>query len=152
MIFAAARKVHGGVPKKMSMLLVRQEVMGNELSAVATVLKSDVKREGVKKFISWCEEEIEKLEKDEKDGSKEGVQPLKGADVANVVDLQIETTKEKKPKKDGKGRQKLRERKKQGLQKKRLNTSAASTAIAPIAEPSIETRKASLTEKLAHTY
>ena len=111
MSFAAARKVPGGVPKKMSMLLVRQEVMGNELSAVATVLKSDVKREGVKKFISWCEEEIEKLEKDEKDGSKEGVQPLKGADVANVVDLQIETTKEKKPKKDGKGRQKLRERK-----------------------------------------
>ena len=31
----------------MSMMLVRQEVMGNELSAVMTVLKSDAKREGV---------------------------------------------------------------------------------------------------------
>ena len=62
------------------------------------------------------------------------------------------TTKYKRPKKDGKGRKKLRERKKQGLQNKRLNTSAASTTISAIAEPIIETRKASLTDKLAQDY
>ena len=43
--------------------------MGNKLSAVATVRKSGAKREGVKNFIIWCEEDIEKLEKVKKDGS-----------------------------------------------------------------------------------
>ena len=86
MSFAAARKMPGGVPNKISMLLVRKEVMGNKFSGVATVLKSYVKREGVKKFIIWYEEDIDNLEKSEKDRSKEGVQPLKGGDVANVVE------------------------------------------------------------------
>ena len=45
-----------------------------------------MKREGVKKFIIWYEEDIDNLEKSEKDRSKEGVQPLKGGDVANVVE------------------------------------------------------------------
>ena len=90
MSFAAARKMPGGVPNKISMLLVRKEVMGNKFSGVATVLKSYVKREGVKKFISCFEEDTENLEKGEKDGSKEGVQPLKGGDVANVVEPQME--------------------------------------------------------------
>ena len=84
--FAITRKVPGGGPNKMSMLLVRKEVMGNKLSAVSRVLNSDAKKEGVKKFISWCEEDIEKLEKGEKDGSKRGAQPLKVGDVANVVE------------------------------------------------------------------
>ena len=52
--FSAASKVRGVFPKIFSMLLVRQEVMGNDFSSVATVLKSDVKREGVQNFISWC--------------------------------------------------------------------------------------------------
>ena len=96
----------------MSMLLVHQEVMGNTLSSVATVMNIDVNREGVNKFISWCEEEIENLEKGDKDGSKDGVQPLKGGNVANVVDPQMETTNEKNPNKYRKGRKKLRKRKK----------------------------------------
>ena len=70
MIFTASSKVPGGVPKKMYMLIVRKEIIGNEFSAVVTVLKSDVKIEGVKKFISWCEEYIEKLLKGYKDGSR----------------------------------------------------------------------------------
>ena len=77
---------------------------------------------------------------------------MKCGDVANVVDPQMETTKEKKPNKYGNGWQKLRERKTQVLHKKRLNTSAASTVIDAIAEPSIETRKASLTEKNSRAY
>ena len=56
----------------------------------------------------------------------------------------METTKDKKPKKCGKGRQKLQERKNQGLQKERLYTSAASTTISAITEPIIE--------KLARAY
>ena len=52
----------GGVLKKVSMLLVWQEVMGEILSEVNMVLKSGVKREGVNNFISWCEEDIENLE------------------------------------------------------------------------------------------
>ena len=99
MSFVAASKVHGVVPKKFSMLLVWQEVMGNEFSAVATVLKSDVKREGVHNFISWCEEDIGKLEKVDKYGSKEGFQPLKGGGVANVVEPQMNRKKENNPKK-----------------------------------------------------
>ena len=43
MSFAAARKVPGGVPKKTFMLIVRQEVMGNKFSEVATVLKNNLK-------------------------------------------------------------------------------------------------------------
>ena len=126
--------------------------MGNELSAVVTVLKSEVKRECVKKFISWCEEDIENLEKGDKDRSKEGVQPLKGGDVANVEDPQMETTRDENPKKDGKDWQNLREIQNQSLQKKQLNTSAASTMIAAIMEPSIETPKASLIGKIARAY
>ena len=49
-----------------------------------------MKREGVKNFISCFEEDTENLEKGEKDGSKEGVQPLKGGDVANVVEPKME--------------------------------------------------------------
>ena len=41
------------------------------------------------------------------DGSGEVVQPLKGGDVVNVVQPQMETTKEKNPKKDIKGWRKL---------------------------------------------
>ncbi|KAL3787091.1 hypothetical protein ACHAWO_008571 [Cyclotella atomus] len=54
--------IDGGVPKNMSMLLVRQEIMGNDLSAVDTVLKSDVKREGVKRWIEYIESELTKLD------------------------------------------------------------------------------------------
>ena len=64
----------------------------------------------------------------------------------------METTKQNKPKKDGKGWQKLQEIKNRGLQKKRLNTYTASNTISFIAEPIIETRKASLIEKLYCAY
>ena len=77
---------------------------------------------------------------------------MKGSYVANIVELQLDTTKEKNPKKYGKGRKKLWETKNQDLQKKRLNTSAASTKISVIAEPSIEICKSSLIEKLARAY
>ena len=45
MSYLAQRQIEGAVPKKMTMLLVRQEIIGNEMSALETVIKSDVKRE-----------------------------------------------------------------------------------------------------------
>ena len=50
------------------------------------MLKSDLKIEGVKKFINCCDEYIEKLEKGKKDRSNDEVQPLKGGDVSNGVE------------------------------------------------------------------
>ena len=52
----------GCVPKTVRMLLVRQEIVGNTLSAVDTVLKSDVKRESCKRYIDWIDHELDKLE------------------------------------------------------------------------------------------
>ena len=52
------------MPNNMAMLLVRQEIMGNDLSAVETVLRSDVKREGVKRWIEHVERELNRLDSD----------------------------------------------------------------------------------------
>ena len=73
------------------------------------VLKSDTKRDSVKKFISWHEEQIENLERGNKGGSKEGVQTLKGGNVSNVVEPQMDTSKQKRSNKDDKGWYNLRE-------------------------------------------
>jgi len=91
----AARQLNGdggGVPKNMAMLLVRQEIMGNELSAVETVLKSDVKREGVKRWIEYIEQELTKLDNPQAE--------------SEVVE---EVVEQKAP---SKGKQKLKDRKK----------------------------------------
>ena len=52
----------GGVPTNMRMLLVRQEIIGNEWSALETVLKSDVKRESCKRYIEWIDKELDRLD------------------------------------------------------------------------------------------
>jgi ATPase subunit of ABC transporter with duplicated ATPase domains len=52
----------GGVPTTVRMLLVRQEIIGNDWSAVDTVLKSDVKRESCKKYIEWIDKELDKID------------------------------------------------------------------------------------------
>jgi ATP-binding cassette subfamily F protein 3 len=52
--FMSNRQLCDAVPKNMNMLLVRQEIIGSDLSAVETVLKSDVKRESVRQYIAWC--------------------------------------------------------------------------------------------------
>jgi len=44
-----------GIPKKMSMLLVRQEIVGNDLTPVEFLLRSDARREGLKRYIEMCE-------------------------------------------------------------------------------------------------
>jgi ATPase subunit of ABC transporter with duplicated ATPase domains len=52
----------GGVPTNVRMLLVRQEIIGNDWSAIDTVLKSDVKRESCKKYIGWIDRELDKID------------------------------------------------------------------------------------------
>ena len=114
----------GGVPKKMSMLLVRQEIMGNELSAVETVLKSDVRREGVKRWIEHVENELNKL--DNPETSCEG---------SNDVD-EKEQQKSQPP---SKGKQRLKDRKK---------NKAVSAASAKKAETKNKSNKASSSESI----
>jgi len=94
MTFMAQRQIAGAIPKKMTMTLVRQEIIGSEASAVETVLRSDVKREGVTKFIAWCEGELERLEK--------GGAVVNEEDTATKNEEEEETTTEdtKKPKKN----------------------------------------------------
>jgi ATPase subunit of ABC transporter with duplicated ATPase domains len=128
--FLASRQIPGAVPKNMSMLLVRQEIMGNEWTAVETVLKSDVKRESVKRFITWCEEELEKLEN--------GITAVEEDDAVDKSDAP-------KAKGDRKNRQKLRDRKRQNMASKVAKKNN-------FQDESKEQKKAKLTEKLGKAY
>ena len=122
----------GGVPKNMAMLLVRQEIMGNELSAVETVLKSDVKREGVKRWIQYIEQELNKL------------------DNPQAVDESVEqdaTEVETQQPPPSKGKQKLKDRKKS----KAASASTKKTTTVPKEEDADEKRKR-LNTKLAAAY
>ncbi|CAJ1964333.1 unnamed protein product [Cylindrotheca closterium] len=136
--FLAKRQIADAIPKNMNMLLVRQEIFGNELSAVETVLKSDVKRESVKRYIEWLEKELDKLDNPEKYAEEE--KNDEGA-------AEAKTASEKK--KESKGKQKLRDRKKQGAQQK------AKKAVASVSKvkESKEERRKQLNLKLiqAHT-
>jgi ATPase subunit of ABC transporter with duplicated ATPase domains len=143
MTFLAQRQIENAVPKKMSMLLVRQEIIGCDLSAVDTVIKSDVKREGVKRFIKFCEEEIERLENggqksDEEDNNNEESKDDSG-----------EGTKVKG---SSKGRQKLVEKKKARLEKAARAKAKNNLTASKMKEDNIETKKTKLSEKLGKAY
>jgi ATPase subunit of ABC transporter with duplicated ATPase domains len=129
MTFLANRQIPGAIPKRMTMLLVRQEIMGNDWTAVETVLKSDVQRESVKRFIAWCEEEIDRLERgDPKEEAQDGEDKNTGS----------------------KSRQKLREKKRQTLQ-----TAARAKATVSVKNDhtkDVESKKTKLSEKLAKAY
>ncbi|GMH77457.1 hypothetical protein TL16_g07416 [Triparma laevis f. inornata] len=51
-----------GVPKNLSLLLVKQEIMGSDRTALETVIRSDTRREGLLNFIKKMEEEDDKAE------------------------------------------------------------------------------------------
>lgn len=123
----------------MSMLLVRQEIMGNELSAVEMVLKSDVKREGAKRYIQYIEDELNKL--DNSDTSS--------TDKKN--EAQEESSKAASS--NSKAKQKLRDRK-----KGKLAASATAKAAATIKasksknKETIEEKRKKLNAQLNHAY
>ena len=131
----AARQLNGdggGVPKSMAMLLVRQEIMGNELSAVETVLKSDVKREGVKRWIEYIEQELTKLDNPQAE--------------SEVVEEAVEQ-------KASKGKQKLKDRKKNkaaAAAAKKATVSKKKTAQTP--EEDADEKRKRLNTKLAAAY
>eukprot|EP00977_Amphora_coffeiformis_P011367 scaffold2744_cov160-Amphora_coffeaeformis.AAC.4 len=140
MTFLAARKIEGAVPPNMSMLLVRQEIIGNEWTAVETVLKSDVKRESIKRFIAWCEDELQKLE----DGGQH--QNLQQDDEDETDNAEEETAEDSMA--GGKGRRKLRDRKQKKLQKAAVSVQEAKIPIGAAKEA----KKAHFIEKLAKAY
>lgn len=127
----------GGVPKNMSMLLVRQEIMGNDLSAVEMVLKSDVKREGAKRYIQYIEDELNKLDNpdtsstDKKDEVQE--EPSKAASTS-------------------KGKQKLRDRKKGKVATAASAKAATTKASKSKNKESIEDERKRLNTQLNHAY
>lgn len=136
--FLAKRKIAGAVPKNMNMLLVRQEIFGNEWTAVETVLKSDVKRESVKRYIEWLDKELDKLDNPEKYVEEE--KQAEGAE---------ESKKTQEKKKESKGRQRLRDRKKQSVQQKAKKNALSATKV----KETKEERRKQLNQKLiqAHT-
>lgn len=120
----------------MSMLLVRQEIMGNELSAVEMVLKSDVKREGAKRYIQYIEDELNKL------------------DNPDATDKNNETQEESsKAASNSKAKQKLRDRKK-GKIAAAASAKAAATVKAPKSKhkETIEEKRKKLNVQLNHAY
>lgn len=131
--------IGGGVPKNMSMLLVRQEVMGNDLSAVQTVLKSDVKREGVKRWIQYIESEIHKLDN-----------PKSGNDEAGIANADDDVSA------PSKGKQKLKDRKKNrsiayvaASKKSTANNKSASNSSE---DQNIDEKRKKLNLKLTNSY
>eukprot|EP00559_Dactyliosolen_fragilissimus_P005911 CAMPEP_0184861498 /NCGR_PEP_ID=MMETSP0580-20130426/6172_1 /TAXON_ID=1118495 /ORGANISM="Dactyliosolen fragilissimus" /LENGTH=875 /DNA_ID=CAMNT_0027359019 /DNA_START=64 /DNA_END=2691 /DNA_ORIENTATION=+ len=145
--YLAQRQMAGAVPKKMTMLLVRQEIVGNDMSAVETVLKSDVKREGVKKFIKYCEDEIERLtnggleDEEKKEESK-----------TDETDADSNADTGKKVKGSSKGRQKLAEKKKSRMERAAREKAKINKTAIKIKQENIEARKDKLTEKLGVAY
>ena len=135
----------GVIPKNMSMiLLVRQEIMGNEWTSVQTVLKSDVKREGVKKFIAWCEGELERLENG---GSVDGSNKTTNETSSNTE------VAGKKENTDRKGKQKLRDRKKAKMQASvKAKISGKKTVKKTNETESDEARKTKVASMLSKAY
>ena len=124
------------MPKNMSMLLVRQEIMGNHLSAVETVLKSDVKREGVKRWIEYVESELNKLdnpnaEKDDK------VVDSKEADAIPPL---------------SKGKQRLKDRKKNKAVASAVKKSATKSKNEALSSDEIDEKRKRLSNKLNNAY
>jgi ABC-type dipeptide/oligopeptide/nickel transport system ATPase subunit len=145
--FIAQRSIEGAVPKKMTMLLVRQEIIGNDLSPVETVLKSDAKREGVKRFIKYCEDELERL-----DGGASDQKRLDGnGDDVNISDSNSEK-EQQAVKGSSKSRQKLAERRKARLAMTARDKTKNDGTASKLKKENIEIKRSKLSEKLGKAY
>jgi ABC-type dipeptide/oligopeptide/nickel transport system ATPase subunit len=149
----ASRELNGGgggngVPQNMAMLLVRQEIMGNDLSAVETVLKSDVKREGVKRWIEHIERELNRLDNPQEGGLAGG---------AGDADEGAQRGAQQ----PSKGKQRLKDRKKKtstssstaGKKSTTSNEKGSSRQLLlPSSEEGVEEKRKRLNAKLALAY
>lgn len=114
--------------------------MGNELSAVEMVLKSDVKREGAKRYIQYIEDELNKLD---------------NPDASSSTDKKNEAQEEssKTASSNSKAKQKLRDRKK-GKVAAAASAKAAATIKASKSKrkETIEEKRKKLNAQLNHAY
>lgn len=144
--FIAQRNIEGAVPKKMTMLLVRQEIIGNNLSAVETVLKSDAKREGVKRFIKYCEDELERLDGgDRVDGDADGME-------VKTCENNGESKQQGGIKGSSKSRQKLAEKRKARLAMTARDKTKNDGTASRLKKENIEMKRSKLSEKLGKAY
>ena len=135
--FMSQRHIAAAVPINMSMLLVRQEIMGNQWTAVETVLKSDVKRESVKKYIQYIEEQLDQLENP-------------------VITVQLQDTEQETTQKQAKSSSSSRA---SALRDRKKQTKAAADAKKAVTSPlmtdtalTIDTQRTILSHKLAKAY
>ena len=144
MTFLATRQIPEAVPRNMNMLLVRQEIMGDETTAMETVLQSDVKRESVKRFIEYCELESDKLEHPEKylEDDKEDTTIPEQNDTASNAKI------------NNNNKQKLRDRKAHRMKQAARQKAKASLSDKQQAPPtkSIQEQKNEIALKLAKAY
>eukprot|EP00537_Pseudo-nitzschia_pungens_P019192 CAMPEP_0172411862 /NCGR_PEP_ID=MMETSP1061-20121228/77609_1 /TAXON_ID=37318 /ORGANISM="Pseudo-nitzschia pungens, Strain cf. pungens" /LENGTH=908 /DNA_ID=CAMNT_0013148077 /DNA_START=193 /DNA_END=2919 /DNA_ORIENTATION=- len=154
----------GGVPTNVRMLLVRQEIIGNEWSAVDTVLKSDVQRESCKKYIAWIDRELDRvdnpaaLENDSKNNENENeFEAADGTGKANDETDGASSSSMGKTKESARDRrQRLKDRKKLSLdQRKKLRASkknktatTATTDVSAMTDGQKEERRKKLRQQL----
>ena len=143
--FLAKRQIPNAVPKNMNMLLVRQEIIGDHHTAVETVLKSDVKRESVKRYIEFVETELDKIDNPEKYLKEE--QEKEEAAKAKKEERQ-EKSQQATKKKDNKAKQRLRDRKKQNIKKEAKKAADNNTKV----KETKEERRKNLNEKLVQAH
>ena len=145
----------GGVPTSVRMLLVRQEIIGNEWSALETVLKSDVKRESCKKYISWIDQELDKLDNPDQSGGNEGD---KAAATEETTAPSSSGSKTKESAKER--RQRLKDRKKLTVEQRKalkkggakLKKKAAEVDMSAMTEARKEERRKQLREQLVRAH
>lgn len=168
----------GGVPTTVRMLLVRQEIIGNNWSAVDTVLKSDVKRESCKKYIEWIDKELDKvdsptptsntpsIDNDNDNGNDDKDNNSNDVDVDKDDDNDKTTSTDKKTKESSKERrQRLRDRKKLTMEQRKAlkvkkkkttdksdTTTTTTTQTTAMIEATKEERRKKLREQLVRAH
>ena len=143
----------GGVPTNVRMLLVRQEIIGNEWSAVDTVLKSDVKRESCKKYIAWIDKELDKL-----DNPNPSIDDSGDQQSDNAESTKDQATKGKVKESAKERRQRLKDRKKLTVeQRKALKRGAKAKKaievdVSAMTEAKKDERRKKLREQLVRAH
>lgn len=147
----------GGVPKSVRMLLVRQEIIGNEWSALETVLKSDVRRESCKKHIAWIDKELDRLDNPNMpgDGVGDGDDGTTAAEA--IPDQQLSQDKSKESAKER--RQRLKDRKKMTFEQRKAlkkgakaKKSAEEVGASAVTEAAKDARRQKLREQLVKAH
>mmetsp|Transcript_26430 Transcript_26430/g.62074 ORF Transcript_26430/g.62074 Transcript_26430/m.62074 type:complete len:890 (-) Transcript_26430:2931-5600(-) len=149
----------GGVPTSVRMLLVRQEIFGNEWSAFETVLKSDVKRESCRKYIAWIDQELDKLDNpDQSVDGNIGKESDKSAAAEETAARSSIGTKTKESAKER--RQRLKDRKKLTVEQRKalkkgggkVKKKSAEIDVSAMTEEKKEERRKHLRQQLVRAH